>query len=339
MNYLKKLRFERLFSYGKYKIKEVLPNHMVEFESEMVVRFQDMRSPISYFSKVYGFNGYLNFYKKGKITETVVTYLRDAKPMDDLRKGLRSRGFEFVDRKTGLSIEVEEECYVCEMIDSLLKVKNALIDVPVFVTEGDIILRIKFFGSSSELQNMVFKDSEKRDFFSIDYLGPVRSDREWLMENEKGWEMKKLVFYVVPTSSFTLNYARTNKDFKAGIFIRRVDKAGFLDVFYEIDKDFPEWEKVLKEQAKELDLVHKSPSGAKVFRAVIPEQGILIDPYKLSDVDLPFNYTVEVSGERSRVTMMFEKSSLDSFFKSIGRIKEREFKESHLEISSVQKYP
>jgi hypothetical protein len=72
---------------------------------------------------------------------------------------------------------------------------------------------------------------------------------------------------------------------------------------------------------------------------VIPEQGILIDPYKLSDVDLPFNYTVEVAGDKSKVTMMFEKNSLDSFFKLIGQIKDEEFQESQLEIKSVDRYP
>jgi hypothetical protein len=174
---------------------------MIEFDSEMVIRFQDMRSPISYFSRVYGFNGYLNFYRKGGGIQSVVTYLREGKAMDELRKAMRDRGYNFIDRKAGISIEVEKECYVCEMIDSLLSVKNALIDVPIFVSDGDVILRIKFFKSSSELQRIIFKDSEKRDFFSINYLGPVRSDKDWLLENEKGWEMKKLVFYVVPTKS------------------------------------------------------------------------------------------------------------------------------------------
>ncbi|MCL5874550.1 MAG: hypothetical protein M1161_04335 [Candidatus Thermoplasmatota archaeon] len=312
---------------------------MTEFDSEMVVRFQDMRSPISYFSKVYGFNGYLNFYNKGTKTDAVVTYLREGKTMDELRKAIRSRGFEFVDRKAGVTIEVGEECYVCEMIDSLLSVNNALIDVPIFVTEGDIILRIKFFKSSSELQRIVFKDSEKRDFFSIDYLGPIRSDKDWLLENEKGWEMKKLVFYVVPTNSFTLKYAKSNKNFRTKISVRSVDKAGFLNVFYEVDNDFPEWESTLQKQAKEFQLVYKSESGVKVFHAVVPEQGILIDPYKLSDFDLPFNYSLEISGEKSKVTMIFEKSSLDSFFKSIGKIKDEELLESQLEIKSVERYP
>ena len=312
---------------------------MVEFDSEMVVRFQDMRSPISYFSRVYGFNGFLNYYKKGQKTEAVVTYLREGKTMDELRKAIRAKGYDFVDRKAGISIEIGEECYVCEMIDSLLSVKNALIDVPIFVSDGDIILRIKFFTSSAELQRIVFKDSEKRDFFSIDYLGPVRSDKEWLLENEKGWEMKKLVFYVLPTDSFTQKYARTNRNFKVRVSVRSVDRAGFLDVFYEIESDFPDWESTLKAQAKEFELIHKSESGLKVFRAVVPEQGILIDPYKFSDVDLPFNYSIEVSGEKSKVTMIFEKSSLDSFFRSIGKIKEKEFQESQLEIKSVERYP
>ena len=312
---------------------------MVEFDSEMVVRFQDMRSPISYFSRVYGFNGYLNFYKRGKKTEAVVTYLREGKAMDELRKAIRSRGFEFVDRKAGVSIEVGDECYVCDMIDSLLKVNNALIDVPIFVTEGDVILRIKFFKSSSDLQRIVFKDSEKRDFFSIDYLGPVRNDKNWLLENEKGWEMKKLVFYVIPTNSFTLKYAKSDKNFKAKISVRSVDKSGFLDVFYEMDNEFPEWESLLQKQTKEFKLIHKTESGSKVYHAIVPEQGILIDPYKMSDVDLPFNYDVEISGEKSKVTMIFEKSSLDSFFKSIGKIKDDEFQESQLEIKSVERYP
>ena len=312
---------------------------MTEFDSEMVVRFQDMRSPISYFSKVYGFNGYLNFYNKGTKTDAVVTYLREGKTMDELRKAIRSRGFEFVDRKAGVTIEVGEECYVCEMIDSLLRVDNALIDVPIFVTEGDIILRVKFFKSSSELQRIVFKDSEKRDFFSIDYLGPIRSDKDWLLENEKGWEMKKLVFYVVPTNSFTLRYAKSNKNFKAKISVRSVDKAGFLNVFYEVDSDFPEWESALQKQAKKFRLVHKGESGVKVFHAIVPEEGILIDPYKLSDFHLPFNYSLEISGEKSKVTMIFEKSSLDSFFKSIGKVKDEELLESQLEIKSVERYP
>ncbi len=312
---------------------------MVEFDSEMVVRFQDMRSPISYFSRVYGFNGYLNFYKKGEKTEAVVTYLRGGKTMDELRKAIRSRGFEFVDRKAGLSLSVGEECYVCEMVDSLLGVNNALIDVPIFVTDGDIIIRMKFFNSSAELQRIVFKDSEKRDFFSIDYLGPVRSDKDWLLENEKGWEMKKLVFYVVPTNSFTIKYAKSNKNFKAKISVRSVDRSGFLNVFYEIEGDFPEWEQALQKQAKEFKLIHKSESGEKVFHAIVPEQGILIDPYKMSDVDLPFNYGVEILGEKSKVTMIFEKSSLDSFFKSIGKIKDQEFQDAQLEIKSVEKYP
>ena len=42
------------------------------------------------------------------------------------------------------------------------------------------------------------------------------------------------------------------------------------------------------------NLIHKNESGLKVFRAVVPEQGILIDPYKFSDVDLPFNYSIEL---------------------------------------------
>ena len=107
---------------------------MVEFDSEMVVRFQDMRSPISYFSRVYGFNGFLNYYKKGQKTEAVVTYLREGKAMDELRKAIRAKGYDFVDRKAGISIEVGEECYVCEMIDSLLSVKNALIEIPAFLS-------------------------------------------------------------------------------------------------------------------------------------------------------------------------------------------------------------
>jgi hypothetical protein len=37
--------------------------------------------------------------------------------------------------------------------------------------------------------------------------------------------------------------------------------------------------------------------------------------------------------------MIFEKNSLDSFFKLIGQIKEEEFQESQLEIKSVGKYP
>ncbi len=312
---------------------------MVEFDSEMVVRFQDMRSPISYFSRVYAFNGYLNYYMRGEKTEAVVTYLRGGKTMDELRKAIRSRGYEFVDRKAGLSLNVSEECYVCEMVDALLAVNNALIDVPIFVSDGDIIIRMKFFKSSAELQRIVFKDSEKRDFFSIDYLGPIRSDKDWLLENEKGWEMKKLVFYVVPTNSFTIKYAKSNKNFRAKISVRSVDRSGFLNVFYEIDGDFPEWERALQKEAKEFKLIHKSESGAKVFHAIVPEQGILIDPYKMSDVDLPFNYDVEIMGEKSKVTMIFEKSSLDSFFKSIGKIKDQEFQEAQLEIKSVEKYP
>lgn len=312
---------------------------MVEFDSEMVVRFQDMRSPISYFSKVYGFNGFLNFYKKGTKTESVVTFLREGKTMDELRKAIRSRGYELVDRKAGISIDVKEECYICEMVDSLLSVNNSIIDVPIFVTEGDIILRIKFFKSSTELQRIVFKDSENRDFFSIDYLGPVRSDKEWLLENEKGWEMKKLVFYVIPKNSFTLKYAKSNKNFIARISVRSVDRNGFLNVFYEVNDDFPEWESTLQKEAKVFQLINKSESGSKVFHAVVPEQGILIDPYKISEVDLPFNYSLEISGEKSKVTMIFEKSSLDSFFRSIGKVKDQELQDSQLEIISVEKYP
>ena len=219
------------------------------------------------------------------------------------------------------------------------KPEDPIANETIFVSDGDIILRIKFFTSSAELQRIVFKDSEKRDFFSIDYLGPVRNDKEWLLENEKGWEMKKLVFYVLPTNSFTQKYARANRNFKVRVSVRSVDRAGFLDVFYEIESDFPEWESTLKAQAREFELIHKSESGLKVFRAVVPEQGILIDPYKFSDVDLPFNYSIEVSGEKSKVTMIFEKSSLDSFFRSIGKIKEQEFQESQLEIRCcVQPY-
>ncbi|MEM0136495.1 MAG: hypothetical protein QXU18_14915, partial [Thermoplasmatales archaeon] len=301
---------------------------MIEFDTEMVVRFQDMRSPISYFSKVYGFNGYLNFYKKGTKTEAVVTYLREGKTMDELRKAIKSRGFEFFDRKAGVSMEVGVDCYVCEMIDALLGINNALIEVPIFVTDGDIIVRIKIFKSSSQLQRIVFRDSEKRDFFSIDYLGPIRSDKDWLLENEKGWEMKKLVFYVVPTNSFTLKYSKSNKDFKAGISVRSVDRSGFLDVFYEVNGEYPEWERDLQKQAKVFKLIQKFENGSKVFHAVVPEEGILIDPYRLTDVDLPFNYSVEVAGEKSKVTMIFEKSSLDSFFKSIGRLKQEELQDS-----------
>ncbi|MGC8645394.1 MAG: hypothetical protein ACP5UO_03895 [Thermoplasmata archaeon] len=312
---------------------------MTALDSEMVIRFQDMRSPVSYFSKVYGFNGYLNFYKRGDSTEAVVTYLREGKTMDELRKAMRNRGYNIMERKAGVTINVKEECYVCELINSILGVKNALIDVPIFVSEGEVILRIKFFKSSSELQRIVFKDSERRDFFSIDYLGPVRSDRDWILENEKGWEMKKMTFYVVPTNSFTLRYARSNEKFRAVIMVRSVDRNGFLDVFYDIDGEFPDWEKELKKEAKEFQLVHKSETGGKVFHAIVPEQGILIDPYKLSDIDLPFNYLLEVEGERSKVTMIFEKSSLDSFFKSIGQLSEQEFLESQLEIKSVERYP
>ncbi len=312
---------------------------MVEFDSEMVIRFQDMRSPISYFSKVYGFNGYLNFYKKENKTEAVVTYLREGKPMDELRKGVRARGLDFVDRKAGVTLEVGDDGYVCDMIDSLLNVNNALIEVPIFVTEGDIIMRLKFFSSSTELQRIIFRDSEKRDFFSIDYLGPVRNDRDWLLENEKGWEMKKLIFYVLPSNSFTLDYAKSHRNFSAEIFIRSVDRSGFLNVFYEVTGDFEGWEAALRKQAKSFKLIYKNETGMKVYHAIVPEQGILIDPYKLSDVDLPFNYSVEISGDKSKVTMIFEKSSLDSFFKTIGKIKESELEESQLEIRSVERYP
>ncbi|MEM0141243.1 MAG: hypothetical protein QXN66_04305 [Thermoplasmatales archaeon] len=312
---------------------------MVEPDSEMVIRFQDMRSPVSYFSKVYGFNGYLNFYRRGKAIEAVVTYLREGKTMDELRKAIRNRGYEMMDRKAGATINVKEECYVCELINSLLEVKNAIIDVPIFVTDGEVILRIKFFRSSSELQRIVFKDSERRDFFSIDYLGPVRNDKDWILENERGWEMKKLTFYVLPTNSFTLKYASKNPKFKAIISVRSVDRNGFLDVFYHVDGEFPDWEKELQNEAKEYQLVYKDETGGRVFHAVVPEQGILIDPYKLSDTDLPFNYLLEVEGEKSKVTMIFEKSSLDSFFKSIGKLSDKEFLESQLEIKSVEKYP
>ena len=312
---------------------------MIEFDSEMVVRFQDMRSPISYFSKVYGFNGYLNFYKRGDKTEAVVTYLREGKTMDDLRKAIRSRGFEFVDRKAGVSVKVGEECYVCEVIDSLLNVDNALIEVPIFVQDGDVIIRIKFFKSSAQIQRIIFKDSENRDFFSIDYLGPTRSDKDWLLENERGWEMKKLIFYVVPTNSFTLKYSKSNKNFVAGISVRGVDRTGFLNVFYEVNGEYPEWETNLQKQAKKFKLIQRLENGYKVFHAIVPEQGILIDPYKLSDVDLPFNYSLEISGDKSKVTMIFEKSSLDSFFRSIGQIKEEELLDSQLDIKSVEKYP
>ncbi|MEL9914688.1 MAG: hypothetical protein QXY77_02130 [Thermoplasmatales archaeon] len=312
---------------------------MAEPDSEMVIRFQDMRSPVSYFSKVYSFNGYLNFYRRGRTIEGVVTFLREGKTMDELRKAIRNRGYDLMDRKAGVTINIKEECYVCELISSILEVKNAIIDVPIFVSDGEVILRIKFFKSSSELQRIVFKDSEKRDFFSIDYLGPVRSDKDWILENEKGWEMKKLIFYVVPTNSFTLNYAKTNNKFKANIYVRSVDRNGFLDVFYNVDGEFPDWEKELKNEAKEYELVYKDETGGKVFHAVVPEQGILIDPYKFSDIDLPFNYELEIDGEKSKVTMIFEKSSLDSFFKSIGKLSDKEFQESQLEIKSVEKYP
>jgi uncharacterized protein YkuJ len=312
---------------------------MTSPDSEMVIRFQDMRSPVSYFSKVYGFGGYLNFYKRGNSTEAVATYLRDGKSMDELRKAIRNRGYTIIDRKAGITINVKEECYVCELINSILEVKNALIDVPIFVSDGEVILRVKFFKSSSELQRIIFKDSEKRDFFSIEYLGPARSDREWILENEKGWEMKKMIFYVVPKNSFTLRYAKANPGFRATIQVRSVDRNGFLDVFYDIDGDFPDWEKELRNEAKEFQLIYKGETGGKVFHAVVPEQGILIDPYKLSDIDLPFNYSLEIEGERSKVTMIFEKSSLDSFFKSIGQLSEQEFQESQLEIKSVESYP
>ncbi|MGC8617908.1 MAG: hypothetical protein ACP5UZ_04085, partial [Thermoplasmata archaeon] len=257
----------------------------------------------------------------------------------DLRKAIRSRGFEFVDRKAGVSVKVGEECYVCEVIESLMSIDNTLIEVPIFVADGDIIIRIKFFKSSAQLQRIVFKDSENRDFFSIDYLGPIRSDKDWILENEKGWEMKKLIFYVVPTNSFTLKYSKSNKNFTAGISVRGVDRSGFLNVFYEVNGDYPEWENELKKQAKVFKPILKLENGSKVFHAIVPEEGILIDPYKLTDVDLPFNYSLEISGERSKVTMIFEKSSLDSFFRSIGQIKEEELQDSQLEIKSVEKYP
>jgi hypothetical protein len=313
---------------------------MIEFDSEMVVRFQDMRSPISYFSKVYGFDGFLNFYKNGNITEAVVTFLRGGKTMDELRKAIRTRGFDLTDRKAGVSIRVAEECYICDIIDSILKVKGAFIDVPVFVKDGDAILRIKYFNTfSSEIQRLIFKDSEKRDFFSIDYLGPVRSDKEWLLENAKSWDMKKMTFYVVPKNSFTMEFAKKNKGFSAQASVRYVDRSGFLDIFYEVDEKYPEWEKKLVEIAKESLLVKKTENGTKVFFARVPEQGILIDPYKLSDVDLPFNYDMNLTGERSMVMMIFEISTMDSFFRSMGKLSEQEFQEAQLEIKSIEPYP
>ncbi len=312
---------------------------MVDFEHEMVVRFQDMRSPISYFSKVYGFSGFLNFYRRGSNTEALVTYLREGKSMDELRKAMRARGFEFQDRKAGITIAIREQCYVCEMIDSILGVKTAMIDVPIFVKDGDIILRIKYFKTSTDLQRIVFRDSDKRDFFSIDYLGPVRQDKDWLLENARSWEMKKLEFYVLPAKSFTVDYARTHKDFVANVSIRSVDKNGFLSVFYEVKADFEGWEKRLATVANEYELVSETDSGTKTYNAMVPEQGILIDPYKLSDIDLPFNYNVEISAEKSKVTMIFESDTLDSFFRSIGRLSDKQFLESKLEIKSVERYP
>ena len=41
----------------------------------------------------------LNYYKKGQKTEAVVTYLREGKAMDALRKAIRVKGYDFVDRK------------------------------------------------------------------------------------------------------------------------------------------------------------------------------------------------------------------------------------------------
>lgn len=313
---------------------------MINFDSEMVIRFQDMRSPISYFSKVYGFDGFLNFYKRGNATEAMVTYLAEGKKVDELRKAVRSKGFELTDRKAGISIRVSDECYLCEMIAAILKVKGAFIDVPILVKEGDLVIRIKFFDPfSSEIQKLVFRDAEKRDFFSIDYLGPVRDDKEWLQENARGWNMKKLTFYVVPDNSFTLDFAKNNKEFQAHLAIKSVDRAGYLDIFYEIDDKFPEWVNKLKEISSQSEALKKTSVGTTIFCARVPEQGILIDPYKLSDVDLPFNYEMTIANERTMVTMVFESATLDSFFRSMGKIKEKEFESSELEIKSVEKYP
>ncbi|MGC8546601.1 MAG: hypothetical protein ACP5MU_02955 [Thermoplasmata archaeon] len=313
---------------------------MIEFDSEMIVRFQDMRSPISYFSKVYGFNGFLNFYKRGDNTEASVTYLREGKTMDDLRKAIRAKEIEMTERKAGVTVRISEECYICEMIDMLLSVKGAFIEIPVLVRDGDVILRIKYFNEfSAQLQRVIFKDADKRDYFSIDYLGPVRSNEEWLKENIKSIEMRKLVFYVIPKNSFTLEVARKIKGLEAEVATRYVDIAGYLELFYEVSGDSAEWEKKLAEVALEYIKIKKANSDKKIFFAKVPEQGILIDPYKTSDLDLPFSYEMELKGDRAKVSMVFEKNTLDSFFKSISRISEQEFEESELEIKSVEKYP
>ena len=313
---------------------------MVEFDSEMVVRFQDIRSPVSYLSKVYGFDGLLNFYRNGKRTETSVTYLREGKTMDDLRKAIRAKGLELTERKAGVTVRISEECYICEMIDELLSIKGVFIEIPVIVKEGDIILRLKYFNEySAQIQRVIFKDADKRDYFSLDYLGKVRSDREWLLENVKSVEMRKLVFYVIPLNSFTLGITKKTKDLKVDVATRYVDISGFLEVFYEVEGDTTEWERTLEKVAPEFLKIKRPSSANKVFFARIPEQGILIDPYKTTDLDLPFSYELEMKGDRAKVSMVFEKNTLDSFFKSISRVKPEEFEASELEIKSVERFP
>ncbi len=313
---------------------------MIEFDEEMIVRFQDMRSPISYFSKVFDFNGFINFYKRGNSTEASVTYLREGKSMDDLRKAIRAKGLELTERKAGVTIRISEECYVCDMIDMLLSVKGAFIEIPVLVRDGDVILRIKYFNEySSQLQKIIFKDAGNRDYFSIDYLGPVRSNEEWLTDNIKSIEMRKLVFYVIPKNSFTLEVAKKVKGLQADVATRYVDIAGYLELFYEVTGDTTEWEKKLTEVSLDYKKIKKPNSDKKIFFAKVPEQGILIDPYKTTDLDLPFSYEMELSEDRAKVSMVFEKNTLDSFFKSISRISDQEFEESRLEIKAVEKYP
>ncbi len=313
---------------------------MMEFDKEMIIRLQDMRSPVSYFSKVFGFNGFVNFYGKERRVEASVTYLREGKTMEELRKSIRNQGYELTERKAGVTVRISENCYICETVAKILSIKGAYIDVPVLVRDGDVILRIKFFNEyGAILQRQILEDANRIDFFSIDYMGPVRDDKIWIQESMQNVDLRKLTFYVLPKNSFTINFTKLDPNLKVEVVIRFVEKEGQLEVFYSTSGKDSEWAKELEKIALEFQKIGNRPNNTKVYYAKIPEQGILIDPYKMSDLDLPFTYEMSISGSKAEVNMIFEKTTLDSFFKSITRIPPRELEESELEIKYVLPYP
>jgi|ADKI01.1.fsa_nt_gi hypothetical protein len=313
---------------------------MIEFDREMIIRLQDMRSPVSYFSKVFGFNGFVNFYGIGGNLEASVTYLREGKTMEELRKSIRNHGFELTERKAGVTVRISDECFICETVKKILSIKGAYIEVPVLVKDGDVIMRIKFFNDyAAILQREILTDANRMDYFSIDYLGPVREDKTWITENLQNIELRKLTFYVLPKNSFSLKYTKDDPSLKVEVVTRFVEKEGFLEVFYYVEGNSLQWESSLKQIALEYEKIEKKGTNMKIYYAKMREEGILIDPYKMTDLDLPFTYDLSIWGSRAEVSMIFEKNTLDSFFKSITRIPQKELEESELEIRYVIPYP